>query len=435
MKWGVLSLLFSLSLQMASADSAAASASSALVVPKDIPTGPLSILDRFTPVEAYDFNKLKLEKNKREADPAYANPDADKGDPSFTLFFNTPFGFVRPFRVPNVKLKYTIKPANVPDKEQAWMTTPTGERFLLGSSWKRGAKLHAVFALHPDLHTGVLSALDRFNAHAMSQVFANRAVIFSPDKLARIRSPSDIPASTFASMSYKVSKDSEFEMHLRLNGWAAAIEKCTIKEETAKRTGKKFHVVDKVFYEAIDMEADMAKACVFILRIRDADAKIVALTRSVPLRTDGTIDSGAPFVKDSTGKTVWRRVGPQDVTPGSVGDLIVDPVGCHFADSPSIQQNMTVFEFDRVAPTPTKSLYDEDEDDVSSHLIQAEDSVVYKFLEDQVAERLAKGGKAFSTKGPLMLADASADSAEAEAEAPALAGTKRVRQDTLVEGM
>jgi len=158
----------------------------------------------------------------------------------------------------------------------------------------------------------------------------------------------------------------------------------------------------------------------------------VALTRSVPLRTDGTLDSGAPFVKDSTGKTVWRRVGPQDVTPGSVGDIVVDPVGMHFSSSPSVQLNLTVFEFDRVAPTATKSLYDEDEEDVTTHLIQAEDSVVFGFLEAQVAERIAKGGKAFSGSSQKLLTDSTE---AADSDPTPIAGTKRMRQETLVEGM
>ena len=154
----------------------------------------------------------------------------------------------------------------------------------------------------------------------------------------------------FSTALYKTKgegAEQTYEVHAKISGWAPVIDSATIGTE--KWQGRTFEVCHSVKYLAIEMMP--STSTVFVLRMRHPETgKLLRYLRSVPLRTDGTLDSKAPFQLDERGRKMWRRVGPQDITRDSVCDCIVDPVGVNFGTSPSMKLNLLFVVFDRAAP-------------------------------------------------------------------------------------
>lgn len=354
--------------------------SSTDIVPVDIES--TCPTHKFALVSDFDWDSISVDPTRHSSTREDKRRDK-KGPPAYTLFATNPFGKQRAWVVRNVKLLYDIKPSSVPDDAPTKIID--NKTVVEGRFWNATDKLGAVFEV---TDPASIEGLERGTVRAAVALFEKKEKFFSSDQLSRrggsgISSPADIEQKFATRLTKTVIKEdgrTVHELHTHVSGWADTIAAATIA--TKQWAGGEFDSVVSVRYNAV--ESKPASATIFVLRLRDEEGKVIGYRKSIPLRTDGTIDSKAPFQYDSKGRLMWRRVGPQDVTRGSVGDAIVDFVGYNMGANPALKKNVLFYVFDRAPPSKSVNELETWNEQIKD--APEEDEVLMKCLEAMQAQ-------------------------------------------------
>lgn len=378
--------------------------SSMLVMDEDVP------LAREIQIGALELDSAQNSAKEGTDGPAIANA-------GFSSWIKSPKGIKRQFRLMNVRFPYAIRPASIP---KGVFVDPV-TKLIADGAYKAWDKMQlcvevplAQEGIVCEGHADDVAALEALGDHFGSIIYEKKAKIFGhthkdikrvEDVMARFRTRFIRPETTKESGAIVPPT-----LYVKVPGYGDLVKDVKIYKDADSGNAR----VTSCSYEPRLLGSGpgaKVKATVFALRMRSEDGKLLAAVRTVPLRKDGSLDGDSPIVCDDLGRKVYRKVGPQDLTPNSVGNVTIDPFGLHFSTNISTKMNVTYVEFDREAPKEGASSDAADVGDVPDMTDEQADF----FIAQCDARRKQRESE---------------DVAEAGAES--LAGTKRGRDEDAV---
>ena len=126
-----------------------------------------------------------------------------------------------------------------------------------------------------------------------------------------------------------VAKDlAPIGLEMTISGWGESVHKAYMTSRVSADSKHPERVAYASYKPVAASEAEEEGIVVtkFFLVVKPAGGAedALAVIERVPWRKDGSLYSTSPILKDEKGNEMWRKVGPQDITPGSVADAMLE---------------------------------------------------------------------------------------------------------------
>ena len=158
-----------------------------------------------------------------------------------------------------------------------------------------------------------------------------------------------------------VAKDlAPIGLEMTISGWGDSVHKAYMTSKVSADSKHAERVAYATYRPMPAAQADEEGVVVtkFFLVVKPpggTDDDVAVISR-VPWREDGSLYSSSPILRDSKGEDLWRKVGPQDITPGSEADVLLeDRTATASTVDGMVNKRVTIVElyFRRATPRPS----------------------------------------------------------------------------------